>query len=169
MKMYRLFKLSMFVVLLTSGQAYASTEELNEFQKTAVKVLSAENQIAGYDSVLNIFESVMHEETRITFAAYFSIIYNKNFPKAPHPPAKILEFFRCLYAALAESYLLEPHEESVTQQREELNKRLYFHKAAIAKFNQQLADQIQGFPCENCVKSAKLEIMGWSAKDKCME
>lgn len=162
MKSWQFIKLSILAAFVFCSNAEGSVETLDEFQKRAAIALTSEVQISTYDSVLKIFKPVMLEQTCNIFQSYFKILFSKDFPKAPHPQSKMLEFFRCLYASLAETNSFE-------DQKAELDKRLFFHKAAIAKLDQNLADQIQGFPCENCEKSAKQQIMGRKPSDMCLE
>lgn len=167
MKNRHLINAFVVVLLLAGTSCFASSKELTEFEQAAQRALPELAEPYNYPQILEIFTPVLHPKTKVTFESYFQIMYREDFPQPKHNPASIIKFYRCLHASLAEANVIEKEAEKVEKQHEELYKRLFFHKGLIAKFNQDLAAKIAGFPCESCIKTARGEIMGMDESDDC--
>ncbi len=108
--------------------------------------------------IINIFTPVLHKDIQKDFEAYFSIMFDPNFPPPIHGNHVIVGGYRCLYGKCSYALSLGDEEEVKELQRKSLYQLLGFHKNKIAGFFPELAEKIPGFMCTNCAEQAKKDM-----------
>ena len=151
---------SLSVLFMFVASVFASEPTLNTYEEAAAKAIPFKEADYLYVDLQEIYKPILHPVSYERFQVYFDLMFSPEFPKPIHNAKDMVKFYRCLYAALLESFSMKDVTESVDSQISDLYKRLYFHKTLIAKFDKDLAMAIPDFPCQNCIDSAKKEIKG---------
>lgn len=132
----------------------------DDFQDQAKKMFPDKTKIYTYSELEIIFNPIMHLEVAKIFQDYFTIMYDPEFGKPLHSNKKIIKGYRCLYKKIAYAQTFKDAEEQKESQKEAIYQLLSFpsHKKGITSFNAELGNQILGFPCESCAKTAYVDF-----------
>jgi hypothetical protein len=140
----------------TPPSALKKVEGPDDFMEVSKKAIPA--RPFTYIAVSEIYSPLLLLNSKKIFEAYFKIMFNPLFPPPVHNDTVILGGYQCLYRKLSFALTLENKEQQEEYQLEAIYSLLAFHKKSIGKFDQELADKIPGFACEDCKRTAKLDL-----------
>ncbi|MBM3467908.1 MAG: hypothetical protein FJX71_00560 [Alphaproteobacteria bacterium] len=129
-------------------------------EKLPLKIENSTYQPINYTfmELYEAFSPLMSPKVEREFNDYFSILFDDNFPKAPHSVPTILEGYRCLYAKMKKAQGLDNKEARDSEQLKGLMELMALHKKAITGVNPSLGSKIEEFPCESCKTTAKASL-----------
>ncbi|OJX11964.1 MAG: hypothetical protein BGO77_04895 [Caedibacter sp. 37-49] len=150
---------SLAVLFLITSSLIANPED---FKEEAKQVFPSQPNPYTYEDLKKKFSPILKREIKDEFLKGLNILFHPEFPNPTHPNEVIINGYRCLYRKVKDANTIkEEKEEQFPLQLHALYQLLSLHKKTIERLDAHLLNRISKFlPCENCVNTAKGELLG---------